>query len=116
PQYCRPPSARPTMRVLIVKLSSFGDVIHTFPAVTDARNARPGLEIDWLVDASFAGLAAAHPAVADVFSVPLRRFRWPPSRWPSLASDLTGLRRQLRRRRYDLVIDAQGLLKSAVLA
>lgn len=104
------------MRVLLVKLSSFGDVIHAMPALTDAKAALPGLEIDWLVDAAFAGIAAAHPAVGRVHALALRAHRWPPQRWPRLAGTLAGLRRELRARRYDLVIDAQGLLKSAAAA
>ena len=50
------------MRVLLVKLSSFGDVIHALPALTDAKAALPDLEIDWLVDAAFAGVASLESA------------------------------------------------------
>jgi heptosyltransferase-1 len=57
------------MKVLIVKLSSFGDVIHTFPAVSDLAAARPGVEIDWLVDESFAPMVRLHPAVDEVHAV-----------------------------------------------
>ncbi|MFO1183233.1 MAG: lipopolysaccharide heptosyltransferase I [Bauldia sp.] len=104
------------MRVLLVKLSSFGDVIHALPALTDAKAALPDLEIDWLVDAAFAGVASVHPAVGTVYPLALRELRWPPPRWAGLASSLAALRRELRARRYDLVIDAQGLMKSAAAA
>jgi heptosyltransferase-1 len=104
------------MRILIVKLSSFGDVVHCFPALTDLAEARPGVEIDWLVEEAFAPIARLHPAVGAIFQIPLRRRRWPPSHWPELVRELLGLRRRLRLRQYDLVIDLQGLVKSALVA
>jgi heptosyltransferase-1 len=104
------------MKVLIVKLSSFGDVIHTFPAVSDLAAARPGVEIDWLVDESFAPMVRLHPAVDEVHAVAWRKLRWPPSRWPGFVGGLAGLRRRLTARRYDHVVDLQGLMKSALAA
>ena len=84
------------MRILIVKLSSFGDVIHSFPAVTDLKAARPDADIDWLVEAPLAPFARLHPGVAEVHPLAFRRLRWPPGRWPSLASAIAGLHRRLR--------------------
>ncbi|MCF6111756.1 lipopolysaccharide heptosyltransferase I [Mesorhizobium muleiense] len=103
------------MRVLIVKTSSMGDVIHSFPAVEDARRKRPDVSFDWCVEEAFAGIVALHPAIATIHTVAIRRWRTSPlgrGTWREAA----GLRRALRDRRYDLVIDAQGLLKSAVVA
>jgi heptosyltransferase-1 len=102
------------MRVLIVRLSSFGDVVHTFPALTDVARTRPEVEIDWLVDESLAAFAGLHPAVAQVVACPERRLRWPPTRWPARWRARRVLGRRLRQRRYDLVVDLQGLLKSAL--
>src|SRR5581483_6910267 len=104
------------MRILIVKLSSFGDVIHAFPALTDLKSARPEVEVDWLVEEAYAGLVRRHPGVSEVYPVALRRLRWPPWRWPGLLRHRAMLRRSLRARRYDLVLDVQGLMKSAILA
>jgi heptosyltransferase-1 len=104
------------MRILIVKLSSFGDVIHTFPALTDLKAARPDVEVDWLVEEAFAALVAHHPAVSRIHKVALRRLRWPPARWPALFRHRRDLRRELRARRYDLILDVQGLMKSASFA
>ena len=103
------------MKLLLVKTSSMGDVIHTFAAVTDALAAMPGLAIDWLVEKPFAPIARLHPGVAAVIPVETRRWR------KSLVSSETraaiaDLRQGLRAARYDLVLDAQGLLKSAWLA
>jgi heptosyltransferase I len=104
------------MRVLIVKLSSFGDVVHTFPALTDLQAARPDVEVDWLVEEAFAPIAGMHPAVAEVHPVAYRRLRWSVNRWPALARHVWALRGRLRAREYDLVVDLQGLIKSAAFA
>ncbi|TIN61317.1 MAG: lipopolysaccharide heptosyltransferase I, partial [Mesorhizobium sp.] len=100
------------MKVLIVKTSSMGDVIHTFPAVEDARRNRPDLSFDWCVEEAFAGVATLHPAIDRIHTVAIRRWRkalLDSGTWREAAA----LRRTLRDCRYDLVIDAQGLLKSA---
>jgi heptosyltransferase-1 len=103
------------VRILVVKLSSLGDVIHTLPAITDAAAAVPGLAVDWVVEEAFAEIPAWHPAVDRVIPVALRRWRrrpWRDLRGPEWAR----ARRALAARRYDKVIDAQGLVKSAVLS
>ena len=103
------------MRVLLVKTSSMGDVVHTFPAVTEALAARPDLEIDWLVEEGFADIARLHPGVKTVITVAVRRWRKAVSSAATWA-EISALKARLRDRRYDLVLDAQGLAKSAVLA
>lgn len=103
------------MKVLVVKTSSMGDVIHTMPAVTEALRHRPDLVLDWCVEAPFAPLVRLHPGVNEVHEVELRRWRrrpWSGEVWRAVAA----LRERLRARRYDLVIDAQGLLKSVWIA
>lgn len=104
------------MRILIVKLSSFGDVVHTFPALTDLQAARPEVEVDWLVEEAFAPIAGMHPAVTQVHPVAYRRLRSSLNRWPALARHVWALRRGLRARKYELVVDLQGLIKSATFA
>jgi heptosyltransferase-1 len=104
------------MRLLVVKLSSFGDVIHTFPAITDLKAARPEIEVDWLVEESLAPFVALHPGVAGIHTLAFRRLRKPASRWPELVSATARLRNTLRARNYDLVVDLQGLMKSALPA
>ncbi|MEJ2455482.1 MAG: lipopolysaccharide heptosyltransferase I [Candidatus Thiodiazotropha sp.] len=102
------------MRVLVIKTSSLGDVIHTLPAVTDAAARIAGIRFDWVVEESFAEIPAWHPAVERVLPVALRRWRKNPWRaWRS--GDWSGFRRALSQYRYDRVIDAQGLLKSAFI-
>ncbi|TIS32532.1 MAG: lipopolysaccharide heptosyltransferase I, partial [Mesorhizobium sp.] len=81
----------------------------------DALRNRPDISFDWCVEEAFAAVVALHPAIGTIHKVALRRWRKKPfdrGTWREMA----GLRRALRSRRYDLVIDAQGLLKSAVVA
>ena len=61
------------MRLLVIKTSSLGDILNTLPAVSDAAQARPGIEIDWVVEEAFAAAPAWHPAVSAVIPVNLRR-------------------------------------------
>ena len=102
-------------RILIVKTSSLGDVVHMCPAISDAARARPGLEIHWAVEEAFAGVPRLHRDVARVIPVATRRWRnqlWRPRTWGQLRT----AGRELGREPYDAVIDAQGLLRSALLA
>ncbi len=103
------------MHVLLVKTSSLGDLIHSFPALTDAARAIPGIRFDWLVEEAFAEVPAWHPAVAEVIPIATRRWRrnW---RRAWRGGDLSAFRRRLRQQQYDLVLDAQGLIKSALPA
>ena len=102
------------MRVLIVKTSSLGDVIHTLPALTDASGARSGIRFDWVVEEGFAEIPGWHAAVDSVIPVALRRWRKRPWRaWHS--GEWRDFKRAIARQTYDRVIDAQGLLKSAWL-
>ena len=104
------------MRILIVKLSSLGDVVHTLPVVADLRAAHPGAIIDWVVEPAFAPLLARVDGVAEVIELALRRWRreglWRPRVW----RDLRAFAGRLRRARYDAVLDLQGLTKSALVA
>lgn len=102
------------MKLLVIKTSSFGDIVHTFPALTDAARRIGGLTCDWVVEASFAAAPAWHPAVRQVIPVSLRGWRRPP--WINHAGAIAAFTRQLRSERYDLILDAQGLMKSALLA
>jgi heptosyltransferase I len=101
------------MRVALVKTSSMGDVIHTFPAVSDIRAAFPEALIDWVVEESFADLPALHPAVHQVHRVAMRRWR---KAWGASAAERKALWQVMREPHYDHVIDLQGLLKSAYVA
>jgi len=103
------------VRVLIVKMSSMGDVIHTLPALTDAARMRPELRFDWVIEEAFAEIPAWHPAVQRVIPVALRRWRGGLGQmWRD--GEFSAFRRQLQRTHYDLIIDAQGLIKSGLVS
>jgi heptosyltransferase I len=101
------------MKILIVKLSSLGDILHLFPAVSDLRRHFPGAEIHWLVEPAFAEVVGWHSAVDKVITMPLRAHK---KIWWKIPALLSKLWRQLQAENYDIVLDAQGLLKSALLA
>ncbi|MDO6564790.1 lipopolysaccharide heptosyltransferase RfaC [Amphritea sp. 1_MG-2023] len=102
------------MKVLIVKTSSMGDVIHTLPALTDAVKAIPGIRFDWVVEEAFAEIPSWHFAVDKVIPVAIRR--WRKNIWQALRSgEWRRYRAALAETDYDVVIDAQGLIKSALL-
>ena len=101
-------------RVLVVKTSSLGDVIHSLPALTDAVRSIPDIQFDWVVEQSFAEVPRWHPAVDRVIPVAVRRWRKHPIQaWRS--GEWAEFKQQISRCDYDVVIDAQGLLKSAWL-
>lgn len=103
------------MKVLVVKLSSLGDVIHTLPALSDAAAARSDIRFDWVVEEAFAEVPRWHRAVETVLPVALRRWRQRPLR-DLLGPEARAAHRALTSARYDAVIDAQGLVKSAFVA
>lgn len=103
------------MRILLVKTSSLGDVIHNLPVVTDLRKNFPQALIDWVVEESFADIPRLHPGVHAVVPVAWRRWRrslLARQTWREMRAFLD----ELRQEQYDLVIDTQGLLKSALIA
>ncbi|MDO3384548.1 lipopolysaccharide heptosyltransferase I [Gilvimarinus sp. SDUM040013] len=100
------------MKVLIVKLSSMGDLVQTLPAVSDAVRAIPGIRFDWAVDEAFAEVPTWHPAVERTIVSAHRRWKKSPkSAWKS--GELKAYWQELRRTEYDLVLDAQTNFKSA---
>ncbi len=103
------------MKILLVKLSSLGDVVHAMPALQDIRRALPDARIDWVVEQAFAPLVERCEGVGRVIGCELRRWTRAP-----LSADTRqqwrAFRRQLRGEAYDAVIDLQGLTKSALVA
>ena len=102
-------------RILFVKTSSLGDVVHQCPAASDAARGIPQARIDWVVEDAFAGVVRMHANVARVIPVAVRRWRsalWRPAVWREIAA----FRRSLQGERYDAIVDTQGLLKSALIS
>lgn len=104
-----------TVRILIVKTSSMGDVVHALPLAADLAARLPQAQIDWLVEESFAAIPAMSRHVGRVHRVALRRWRKSPLQ-AATWREITAVKRALRSEHYDWVLDAQGLLKSAWMA
>jgi heptosyltransferase-1 len=103
------------VKVLVVKMSSMGDIVHAQPLVADIRRNAPDAVVDWVCEASFQAIPALNPAVSQVIPLSWRRWR---SRLgePATREAMRAFRDRLRATTYDWVIDCQGLIKSAVVA
>jgi heptosyltransferase-1 len=102
------------MHLLIVKMTSLGDVVHMLPALTEATHHVPDLHADWVAEQGFDVIPSWHPAVRRVIPSALRRWR----KHLGLAAtwcEISLFRAAVRQEKYDLVLDAQGLLKSAAV-
>lgn len=102
------------MKVLIVKTSSMGDVLHTLPAITDAKKNVSNIEIDWLVEPSFSEIPRMHSGIKNVIEIPIRKWKKNLIKY-CLNGEIIKTIRKLRLNKYDKIIDAQGLLKSALV-
>lgn len=101
--------------ILLIRLSSMGDLIHTYPALSDVLQHYPDAEIDWVSEEGFAQLPQLHPAVKN--TLPMAWRRWRKSLWrKDTRAEIGAFRQQLKAKTYDWVIDAQGLVKSGVVA
>jgi heptosyltransferase I len=101
-------------RILLVKTSSLGDVIHNLPVISDILKHNQNILIDWVVEESFADIPKLHPAINQVFTVAVRRWRkriFSKNTWQEIAE----FKKQISQQPYDLIIDTQGLIKSAVM-
>ncbi|OGA04711.1 MAG: lipopolysaccharide heptosyltransferase I [Betaproteobacteria bacterium RIFCSPLOWO2_02_FULL_62_17] len=102
-------------KILLIKTSSLGDVVHNFPAVSDIRRNFPDAVIDWVVEEAYLPLVALHPGVRRGIPVAIRRWRRRPLRFATW-TEIGKLRQTFKHDHYDAVIDTQGLIKSALLA
>ncbi|MCC2596124.1 lipopolysaccharide heptosyltransferase I [Pusillimonas sp. MFBS29] len=101
-------------KILIVRTSSLGDLVHMLPAISDIARHVPGARIDWIVEEGFAEIPAWHPAVNEV--IPVAHRRWRKHWWsPQVRAERAALRKNLDARRYDIVLDMQALMKSVWL-
>ena len=101
-------------QILLVRMSSLGDILHTFPAATDLRRARPDAVLEWVVEEAYVPLVRMHPGVTRIVPIALRRWRKQLSlqAWNEFGS----FRENLRAKRYDAILDTQGLAKSLLVA
>ena len=105
-------------RILIVRLSALGDVVMASGLIPALRQRYPGAEISWLTEAPAAPLLRHNPRLKDVLIWPRAEWRklWHSRQWGSLWRAIQAFRKDLRERQFDLVLDAQGLLKSGICA
>lgn len=101
------------MKVLVTKLTSMGDVLHLMPALSDLRQHYPDVSLDWMVEESFVEIPRWHLTVNKVIAVATRR--WRSLKWQNI-NEFSAFIRELRSEQYDVVIDAQGLMKSAIIS
>ncbi len=102
------------MKILIVKASSLGDIIHAFPALTYLRNKYPDATIDWVIEKPFEALVKEHPAVNNTLTIDTKTWRRSPLSYQTFSA-LNSFRKELRKKKYDLVFDLQGNTKSGLI-
>jgi heptosyltransferase-1 len=103
-----------TKKILIVRTSSLGDLVHMLPAISDISLHVPDAQIDWIVEESFAEIPTWHPAVHE--AIPVAHRRWRKHWWSAdVRAERAELRKNLGARRYDIVLDMQALMKSVWL-
>lgn len=101
-------------RILIVKTSSMGDVVHNLPVIADIRREQPAFVVDWLVEEAYVDLVGMARGISRVIPVALRRWRKSPGD-AGVHDERRAFQARLREERYDVVLDTQGLIKSALL-
>lgn len=105
-------SDKPNLSILIIKPSSLGDILHTFPAVKLIRETFPHAQIDWLVNPSFAPILSYCDGICNIIDFPRKELASASKFFPFMIR----LLRKLRNKDYDMVIDLQGLFRSAFFA
>jgi len=102
------------MRIVLVRLSAFGDIVHTWPLACALREAQPGLHLSWVVEEPFRPLVEGHPAVDSIMTTRTRRWRRRP--WsPHTRAEITALKSRFHELQPDVALDSQGVLKSAMV-
>ena len=102
-------------QILLVRMSSLGDILHTFPAATDIRRARPDASLEWVVEEAYVPLVKMHPGVSRIIPIGLRSWRrrpFAPDTWKAASR----FKHELQQKSYDAILDTQGLAKSALVA
>jgi heptosyltransferase-1 len=102
------------MRILIVKMSALGDIIHALPVLNYLHAVSPGIEIDWVLEEPFLDVLEGNPLISRIHKVRTKVWRIHPLS-PATIREIGTLKRTLRERNYDLVFDIQGNLKSGLV-
>ncbi|MFS2015626.1 lipopolysaccharide heptosyltransferase I [Massilia sp. CT11-108] len=102
------------MKILLVRVSSLGDVLHNLPIVADIRRHFPDAQVDWVVEEGYVSLVKLNPYVRKVIPFALRRWRKGLGQ-AAVRAELRGFFRDLRAEQYDYVFDTQGLIKTGIV-
>ena len=102
------------MKILLVRVSSLGDVLHNLPVVADILRHHPGAQVDWVVEEGYVSLVRLNPHVRKIIPFALRRWRKGLGK-PETRAEMKAFWRSLREEEYDLVFDTQGLLKTGAI-
>ena len=102
------------MKILLVRVSSLGDVLHNLPVVADILRHHPHAQVDWVVEEGYVSLVRLNPMVRKVIPFALRRWRKGLGN-PAVRAELRGFFRELRAEQYDYVFDTQGLIKTGII-
>jgi heptosyltransferase-1 len=102
------------MKILLVRVSSLGDVLHNLPIVADIRRHHPGAQVDWVVEEGYVSLVRLNPMVRKVIPFALRRWK-KGLKDPAVRAEMRGFWRDLRAEQYDYVFDTQGLIKTGII-
>jgi len=108
------PAPSAAMKILLVRVSSLGDVVHNMPMVADILRHFPQAQIDWVVEEAYVGLVRENPGVRRIIPFALRRWR-KSLLAPATRAEMASFYRELRSERYDYVFDTQGLLKTGAI-
>lgn len=103
------------LKLLIIKTSSLGDVVHNLPIIADIKQYDPNAEIDWVAEESFADIPRLHSGVNQVIPVAMRRWRkqlFNAKTW----AEISATKKKIATKKYDVILDTQGLIKSGVIA
>ena len=102
------------MKILLVRVSSLGDVLHNLPLVADILRHHPGAQVDWVVEEGYVSLVRLNPMVNKVIPFALRRWK-KGLKQQAVRAELRGFFRDLRAEQYDYVFDTQGLIKTGII-
>jgi heptosyltransferase-1 len=102
------------MRILIIKTSALGDIIHALPLLHYLHQASPGVQVDWVVEEAFSEILSGNPLLERLMTVAFKRWRKSPLAARTV-NEIVAFRRQLQEREYDLVFDIQGNIKSGLV-
>lgn len=103
------------MKILVIKPSSLGDVIHALPFLKAVKDTFPDADIDWVISRNLKGILEGNPLINELILIDKDSWK-KANKIPETFSEISGLRKFLKSKHYDLAVDLQGLLRSGLMA